>query len=80
MPSTHEAEVAKFLASARMSDPERYAVICSLYPVKSRRQMRRISEYEIPVGLHPGKLHSDRPVASVTAATYAELTVQEEIA
>ena len=74
MPYNHEAEVEAFLASARMSDPERYAVICSKYPVKSKRQMRSIHEIEIPVGLHPGKLARDtgRAVASVTEATYAE--------
>ncbi len=76
----HEAEVTKFLAAARMSDPERYAVTCSKYPVKSRRQMRSISEIEIPVGLYPGKLWTDhsRSVAGVTPETFAENTLLEE--
>lgn len=61
MPYDHEAEVAKFLATARMADPEKHAVICAKYPVKTRRQLRRISEIEIPVGLYPGKFATDIP-------------------
>lgn len=53
MPKTHEADVEAFMAAARMSDPEKYELVCSKYPVKSARQMRRIAEMEIPVGLHP---------------------------
>ena len=59
MPYNHEAEVKAFLAAARVSDPERFAVICSKYPVKSRRQMQTAREIEIPVGLHPGKYAAD---------------------
>ena len=79
MPYDHEAEVAAFLATARMNDPERYAVLCSKYPVKSRRQMRSIREREVPVGLYPGKYLSDqgRAVASVTEATFAENALEE---
>ena len=64
------------LAAARMADPERYAVICQKYPVKTRRQMRRIHEIEIPVGLHP-ELRAGRPIASVTEATFAENALEE---
>ena len=68
MPYNHEAEVEAFMAAARLSDPEKHAVVCSKYPVKSRRQMRTISEIEIPVGLHPGKFatDADRFVAAST--------------
>jgi hypothetical protein len=53
LPNNHEADVEAFMAAARMSDPEKYELVCSKYPVKSARQMRRIAEMEIPVGLHP---------------------------
>lgn len=72
MPYDHEAEVANFLGAARLSDPEKHALVCSKYPVKSRRQMQRISKTEIPVGLHPGKFASDRPVAAATDQPYEE--------
>ena len=49
----HEAEVEAFMAAARLADPEKHAVVCSKYPVKSQRELRRISKVEIPVGLHP---------------------------
>lgn len=62
------------MEAARKLDPERYAVLCSKLPVKSRRQMRRIHEIEIPVGLHP-ELRAGRTVAGVTDATYAENTL-----
>lgn len=65
------------MAAARMSDPERYAVVCSKFPVKTRRQMRSIHEVEIPVGLHP-ELRAGRAVASVTEATYAENALTAE--
>jgi hypothetical protein len=58
----HEAEVEAFMATARMSDPERHALVCSKYQVKSARQMRRIAEIEIPVGLQPGKFSSDKSI------------------
>lgn len=64
------------MEAARKSDPERYAVLCSKHPVKTRRQMRRIHEIEIPVGLHP-ELRAGKTVAGVTEATYAELTLEE---
>jgi hypothetical protein len=73
IPTTYE----EVMDAARKSDPEAYAVLCSKYPVLSRRQMRTISEIEIPVGLHP-ELRAGRTVASVTEATYAELTLQQE--
>ncbi len=62
-PTTYE----EVMDAARESDPERYAVLCSKYPVLSRRQMRRIAETEIPVGLHPGRLNGDH------SATLAEI-------
>lgn len=65
----HEAEVERFMAAARLSDPEKHAVVCSKYPVKSARQMRRIAETEIPVGLHPeafAETYSHRVVANAT--------------
>lgn len=68
----HEAAVKAFMDAARMSDPEKHAVVCSKYPVKSNRQMRSIAEIEIPVGLHPeafAELHhlgSHRLVANAT--------------
>jgi hypothetical protein len=49
----HEAAVEAFMAEAQLRDPEKYAVICARHPVKSRRQMRRISEIELPMGLAP---------------------------
>ena len=49
----HEAAVRAFMDAARLSDPEKHALVCSKYPVKSQRQMERISKTEIPVGLHP---------------------------
>ena len=74
MPYDHEAEVRAFLATARMRDPEKHALVCAKYPVKSRHQMERIHRREIPVGLYPGSYASDqgRAVAGVTEATYAE--------
>ena len=72
MPYDHEAEVAKFMAAARLSDPEKHALVCSKYQVKSRRQLRTIAEIEIPVGLHPGKFATDRPVAAATDQPYEE--------
>ena len=80
MPYDHEAEVKAFMDAARMSDPERFAVICSKHPVKSCRQMQRIAKTEIPVGLHPeafAELYRHRLVAGATEASYAELTLQE---
>ena len=80
MPYDHEAAVKAFMDAARLADPEKHAVVCSKYPVKSRRQMERISKTEIPVGLHPeafAELYSHRLVASVTEATYAENALQE---
>jgi hypothetical protein len=73
---THEVAVEAFMAAARMSDPEKHALVCSTYPVKSRRQMRRISEIEIPVGLHP-ELYGGGVIAGATEATYAELALGE---
>lgn len=79
MPYDHEAEVEAFMAAARMTDPERYAVVCHKYPVKSARQLRRIAEYEIPVGLHPERLSkTHQTIASVTDATFAELALDSE--
>jgi hypothetical protein len=72
IPQTYD----EFMASARKLDPERYAVVCSKHRVLSRREMRRISEIEIPVGLHP-ELRSGRTVASVSEATYAENVLEE---
>ena len=53
MPNDHEAAVKAFMDAARLSDPERHALVCSKFPVKSQRQMQRIAKTEIPVGLHP---------------------------
>lgn len=36
----HEAEVAKFFASAKAVDPERYEAVCEKYPVQTERQIR----------------------------------------
>ena len=58
MPYDHEAEIEAFMAAARLSDPEKTAVVCSKYPVKTKRELRRISKVEIPVGLHPLALAS----------------------
>lgn len=49
----HEAAVNAFLAQARLNDPEKFAAVCARHAVKTRRQMRRISEIEIPMGLAP---------------------------
>jgi len=68
LPYNHEAAVAEFMATARLSDPEKHALVCSKYPVKSRRQMRTISEIEIPVGLHPEIRPGQRYVASTEEA------------
>lgn len=68
------------MATARLLDPEKHALVCSKYPVKSHRQMRTISETEIPVGLHPQLHTGQRYVAGATEATYAELTLTEESA
>jgi hypothetical protein len=76
LPNDHEAAVKAFMDAARMSDPEKHAVVCAKYPVKTARQMRRISEIEIPVGLHP-ELYGGHLVAGATDATYAELTLLE---
>lgn len=73
MPYNHEAEVTKFLVTARMNDPELHALVCSKYPVKTLRQMRRISETEIPVGLYPGKFATDRPVAAAMESEFEEI-------
>jgi len=66
----HEAAVEAFMAAARLSDPEKTSLVCSKYPVKTNRQMRTISEIEIPVGLHPeafAELYSHRLVANATS-------------
>lgn len=76
MSNDHEAAVKAFMAAARMSDPEKHAVVCAKYPVLSQRQMRRIAEIEIPVGLHP-ELYGGRLIAGATEASYAELTLEE---
>jgi len=71
----HEATVKAFMDAARVSDPEKHAVVCSKYPVKSNRQMQRISTIEIPVGLHPeafAELYSHRLVAAATAPVVIE--------
>ena len=65
-----------FMEAARALDPERHALVCSKHPVLTNRQMRRIAEVEIPVGLHP-ELRAGRMVASVSEATYAENALQE---
>lgn len=65
------------MAAAHLSDPEKHALVCSKYPVKSRRQMRTIAEHEIPVGLHPELRTGQRFVASATEATYAENVLEE---
>lgn len=78
MLNDHEAAVADFMAAARIADPEKHALVCSKYQVKSRRQMRSIAEIEIPVGLHPEVHTGQRVVASASEATYAELTVLED--
>ncbi len=75
----HEAEVEAFMAAARLSDPERHALICSKYPVKTHRQMRTIAEIEIPVGLQP-ESRAGHEVAGVTDAAYAELALLPETA
>lgn len=80
MTNDHEAAVKAFMDAARLSDPEKHALVCSKYPVKSRRQMRRIAEIEIPVGLHPqafAELYGHRLIGGATDATYAELTLEE---
>ena len=71
MPYNHEAEVAKFLAAARLADPEKHALVCAKYPVKTRRQLQTIAEVEIPVGLHPGKFATD------VAITTSQYTLEE---
>ena len=79
----HEAAVKAFMDAARMSDPEKHALVCSKYPGKTRRQMQRIAKVEIPVGLHPeafAELYGHRLIAGATDATYAELAALEESA
>ena len=76
MHNDHETLVEAFMAAARLSDPEKHALVCSKYPVKSHRQMRTISEIEIPVGLQPELRAGQRLVAGVTPATYAELALE----
>ena len=76
MHNDHETLVEAFMAAARLSDPEKHALVCSKYPVKSRRQMRTLSEIEIPVGLQPELRLGQRLVAGVTPATYAELALE----
>lgn len=77
---SHEAAVEAFMAAARLSDPEKHALVCSKYPVKSRREMRTISEIEIPVGLHPEARLGQRYIAGVSEATFAENVLIEETA
>ena len=72
-PQTYE----EFMVAARLADPEKHALVCSKYPVKTRRQLRRIREIEIPVGLQPDLRLGQKLVASVTPATYAENTLEE---
>ena len=81
MKDDHEAAVEAFMAAARLSDPEKHALVCAKYPVKSARQMRTIAEIEMPVGLHPeafAELYRHRLIGGATDATYAELTLDEE--
>ena len=54
----HEARVREFLATAQLADPERYSAVCAKYPVKSKRQLRRIAETEVTAGLQPVKLRN----------------------
>jgi hypothetical protein len=68
------------MGAARLSDPEKCALVCSKYPVKSQRQMRTIAETEIPVGLHPELRAGQRYVAGATEATYAEHVLLKETA
>ena len=76
MPNDHEAAVKAFMDAARLSDPEKHALVCSKHPVKSQRQMRRISEVEIPVGLHPeafAELYGHRLVPILKPAVLEEV-------
>ena len=82
----HEAAVDAFLAQARLTDPEKFAAVCARHVVKSRRQMRRISETEIPMGLTPFEGDPSDPyfhrfVGGATDASYAEnVLIQDESA
>jgi hypothetical protein len=73
----HEAAVRAFLDAARANDPERYRLIVSKYPVLSRHELNHISRIELSVGLHPEARAGQSQVASVTEATFAELTLKE---
>jgi hypothetical protein len=49
-PSRHEAMVAAFMAAAKRSDPERFRLICSRYPVLAGSALRRRLSLEVLVG------------------------------
>jgi hypothetical protein len=76
----HEAEVKRFMDTARLADPEKLAVVCKKYPVKTQFEMDHIHRIELSVGLHPESRGGQSQVAAASEATYAELTLTEEIA
>jgi hypothetical protein len=53
--SEHERRVKEFLAAAEAEDPERYALLKHLYPVRPERSMalRRRRETRIPAEVDP---------------------------
>jgi hypothetical protein len=61
----HELRVAEFMRDAEKDDPERTALICALYPVKTARQLRTIAEFEYTAGLFPP---AGAPIASAVGA------------
>jgi hypothetical protein len=77
----HEARVREFLAAAQVADPERSAATCARYPVKSKRQLRRIAETEITAGLQPVSLRRlPKPKHSLDLVTERKFVVVEGVA
>lgn len=65
----HEARVRAFLQEAETSDPERYAVLCARFPVKSSAQLGHISRHELT--LAGAFSDTDRALGGVRRATVA---------